>query len=253
MSIAEKLMQVAENTPKVFLAGAMEAIKSICPPINETGILVQCCPLEYMPFTVTANSKSGGVLNVCGKNLFDKTSYPLEADGYPHKTLGHLTKSENYKRTGFIPIAHLRGQTINLNHAPTTATNPGMAFYKYLPDGSESDCKTAFCGGGTGANTKVPDNAEYMCFCVAVANKDKDIQIELGSVATSYEAYDCKQYTVAPNSDFYVEAEPFYGINTIFSYSGGVHYPITVTGTTDPTREINRLKEYLGALSSASV
>lgn len=253
MSIADKLTAIAENTPKVYDAGYKKAKEKFCPTINESGKVVQCLPLEGEPLVITPGftENSTSVVTICGKNLYNKSAYPLDTNGYPYgseASKGMFSTSQNYRRTGFIPVAHLAGQTIVLSHCPF-ATNPGMAFYTRMPNVSDSaDCKDACCGGTTGASIQVPANAVYMVFCVKVADKDADVQIEFGSMTTGYEPYaELKRTIVYPDAT--TEVEPFKGINTIFAYCGdaGADH-VTVTGRADPIAEIERLKERVNAL-----
>lgn len=181
-------------------AGYKKAVEAFCPEFSKTARFMQCYPISGYPYNVgisTIGDTLVGSVVVCGKNLYDKESYPLDTDGYPYSgasNSGMLTNSNNYKRTDFIPVDHLRGQTITLSHPPS-GTNPGISFYKYLPNATNSeDCKTAWCGGTTGATIKVPDYAMYMVFCVNVANANADVQIELGDKTTEYEAYSEKEY-----------------------------------------------------------
>ncbi len=249
LDVAHSMAFVQNADTNAYLEGRFDdIIDKLCPNFEKTGYLVQCEPMEGTKIVISADQVYGTYdITVCGKNLYNKTEYPCDTDGYPHKNLGHLTKSGNYKRTGFIPCSHLAGQTVTMNYAPTTATNPGMAFYEYLPDGSETDCKDAFCGGGTGANTKVPSNAVYMCFCVAVADKDKDIQIEIGSTVTEYEAYKIygQGILAGPDEEVVVAAAP--GINTVYGVDRDAAPPVSaevmVTGKADPAAMLKRLMQ----------
>lgn len=224
---------------------SLNTIDKLCPSFEKTGTLVQCEPVEGYPLEVHSDNDFGFVLTVCGKNLYNKTAYPLTTDGYPYRSLGSFSTSGNYRRTDFIPVRHLAGQTITLNYAPVTASNPGMAFYKYIPDvKSSDDCKNAFCGGGSGYNTNVPADAAYMCFSVAVGDKDKDIQIELGSTATEYEAYRGKTVTGEPGDVQIVPARK--GQNFLFAYSvsdNATAVQITVNGRADPVAIIKKLTQ----------
>ena len=259
MSIADKLTAIAENTPKVYDAGYKKAVETLCPPINETGVLIQCCPIEGYPLTIAADFALGDdvPVTICGKNLYNKTAYPLATNGYPYSNTsasGTFSTSANYRRTGFIPVAHLAGQTIVLSHCPN-ATNPGMSFYTRIPNvGSADNCKDAWCGGTTGASIKVPDNAKYMVFCVKAADAEADVQIEVGSVTTDYEPYVYKErYLVNPDGTS-TEIEPFKGINTIFAYCSDTEVDhVTVTGIADPIAEIERLTDILTAMGGNAV
>ena len=221
-------------------------VDKLCPAFTKSGMLVQCEPVEGYPLSVTGSF--AGVLQVtaCGKNLYNKEAYPLSTDGYPYSgesNLGMFAKSNTYKRTGFIPVPHLRGQRIVLSHPPE-GKNPGISFYTRLPNVDDNaDCKDAWCDGTTDAGMVVPEEATYMVFCVKAADADKDVQIELGSVATDYEAYKHKETGNAdPTDSVYIEAHK--GINTIFAYDDGdIGSPVevTVSGKADPVAIIEKL------------
>ena len=132
------------------------------------------------PLTVTTREAAYVRVCLCGKNLYNKAVYPLNTEGYVNRANGKFSTSNTYRRTDYIPAAHLAGQRITLNFAPVDATNPGMAFY---------DAQKNYISGGAGNDILVPATAAYMIFSVAVGNATKDIQLELGSVVTDYEPY----------------------------------------------------------------
>ena len=210
-----------EAIKKAEDAGYKKAVETFCPKLEMTARLVQCYPVAGYPISVSVHDYIGNVV-VCGKNLYDKESYPLDTDGYPYSgtsNSGMLTNSNNYKRTDFIPVDHLRGQTITLSHPPI-GTNPGISFYIQIPDGKGTEeytknCKDAWCGGTTGASIKVPDEAKYMVFSVNKENATANVQIEIGSKSTEYEEYRANVY-----SDFEINSgkfEPIVGCNTIYT------------------------------------
>lgn len=229
-------------------AGFKKAVETFCPEFSKSARLVQCYPLTDYPYSVGLYASDGepvsGVVVVCGKNLYNKTAYPLDTDGYAYSSTnnpGMLTNSQNYKRTGFIPVAHLVGQTITLSHPPS-GTNPGMSFYKYLPNAADSaDCKLAYCGGTTGATIKVPDEAVYMVFSVNKEDKDADVQIELGDKSTEYEAYSEKQY--ADFVGIYGEVELREGCNTIYTNSSNGE--VRVSCREDISALVGKLRNYI--------
>ena len=204
-------------------AGYKKAVETFCPQFEKEARLVQVYPLYGYPyavgqFTNTSLGIIGGV-TVCGKNLYNKNAYPLDTNGYPFASestaKGTFATSHNYRRTGFIPVSHLAGQTIVLSHCPF-ATNPGMVFYTRIPNVSDSaDCKDAWCGGTTGASIKVPDDAEYMVFCVKAEDANADVQIELGSKSTEHEMYSAKTF----GSDEEIKLRE--GCNTIYTLNEG--------------------------------
>ena len=252
LDVAHGMAFVQNADTNAYLEGRFDGIiDKLCPTFEETGLVVQCEPVEGT--LLKGTFADGGLISitVCGKNLYDKDTYPLltngKYQGWAHRDSGILVSSENFRRTSFIPVAHLAGQTINLNHAPTSG-NSGMVFYSSLPDiegdypntADNESLKAAFCGGGRGSNITVPDNAQYMIFSVPVENATKDLQIEIGSAATDYEPYwerkaiDWDSAVVMANK----------GINTVVCYAaknGALPAEITVTGKADPVAIIDKL------------
>ena len=243
-------------------------VERLCPSFEKEGLLVQCESVEGYPVAISFESSGetpDHMLTVCGKNLYDKAAYPLDTVGYPYKNIGNFSTSASYRRTGFINVAHLAGQTITVNYAPTTATNPGMAFYTRIPDTNNADdCKAAYCGGGSGYNTKVPDNAVYMCFCVAANNASKDVQLEIGSKATEFEMYSAEEHSITTEEDSaVVTLDPIIGksgLATFYVYSGVLgevafipEKPcvVQISGRADPRAEIRKLTENVEELKAA--
>ena len=247
LDVTHSMAFVQNADTNAYLEGRFDGIiKQVCPPINETGLVVQCEPVEGYPLAITTKNDNGFNATVCGKNLYNKEAYPVNITGYIYKAYGHIATSQTYKRTSFIPVSHLAGQTITLNYAPTSASNPGMAFYKYLPDGTEADCKNAYCGGGSGKNIKVPADATHMAFSVAVGDATKDIQIEIGSTATNFEKYVEKSVEAVGA----VELAAFKGINTVYAYDQGNAVSVTVTGKADPVAIIEKLTNAIISLGA---
>ena len=248
LDVAHSMAFVQNADTNAYLEGRFADIfDKLCPTVIETGKLVQITSIEGMPLSVTGAFEGTLEVSVCGKNLYNKTAYPLDTNGYPYSNTsasGTFAPSQNYRRTGFIPVAHLAGQTIVLSHCPY-ATNPGMSFYTRIPDvGNSDDCKDAWCGGTTKESMIVPDNANYMVFCVKADDKDADVQIELGSVSTSYEPYVFTSGGAADDGEMPVIINALKGVNTIWAIDeNGTDMPtnITVTGKADPVALIDKL------------
>lgn len=171
-------------------------VEKLCPTFEESGSAVTCEPVEGYPLEVvstipvTEQEISSLTLYRVGKNIYDNASYPLTSGRWISKVHGSDIGDTN---TGFcctknyIPISHLRGKTIMLNHIPTRLSNAGMAFY---------DADKAFISGSKGYGAIVPDAAVYMRFTVdAIYADGKDVQIEIGDTATPYEPYRCDVFT----------------------------------------------------------
>lgn len=185
-------------------------IDTLCPAIKASGRIVSCEPVAGYPLQVVARiectqegegdpspdnvrpitGSSSVVLKHCGKNLFNKDSFPLTVGRYV-RSAGDLTQyssSSNYACTeGFIPVTHLRGKTITLNHPPAEkgGSNPKMVFYTADTAGA------AIAAGVTDEyTTTVPSNANFMRFSTHKDYADgTQIQIEIGSAVTEYERY----------------------------------------------------------------
>jgi hypothetical protein len=194
-------------------------VEALCPPFSEKGHTVRCEPVKGYPINVRSYFGAGFdsqerpvpyddfevELTLCGKNLYDRGSYPLTAGSYVRAD-GKLTSSTGYACTkDFVPVSHLRGKQITLNHPPveTEGSNPKMIFYT-------AAAENAVISGsyGNGYTLTVPDSATHMRFSVPRIYADgTQIQIELGTMVTAYEPYRKPQrFTATPHYeglDFY--------------------------------------------------
>ena len=232
-----------------------DTIDKLCPSFRESGAVVQCEPVEGYPLKVTTElPASEGISEITlfhsGKNLYDRKSYPLdiksEKGKYYHYTYadGKRIESNSYcSNTTLIPVGHLKGKKITLNHAPADNASwsaVGMCFYT----GSTGD--TFISGaGGNGRTYVVPDNAEYMGFSVPREFADgTQIQIELGDAVTEYEPYRgqktfTKKFTepVYGGNHNWDSIPAMAGTNVLFSSVGTT----VVEGKADPVALIDKL------------
>lgn len=166
-------------------------VDKLCPSFEERGSMVRCEPVEGYPLAVVSHlggERNSATLIHCGKNFYDKNAYPLQESQWINKNVGNLVTGSStcYCTPDYIPISHLRGMTITLNHPPG-GSSPGMAFY---------DADKVYISGGKGTAIKVPDTAEYMRFTVdGVYGDGTDVQWEIGATATAYAAYNGHTYT----------------------------------------------------------
>lgn len=226
-------------------------VDKLCPKIEATGLVVQCEPVEGYPMEVTAAGGGKIAVTVCGKNLFDMDSFPLTVGRYV-RSVGDLTgytSSSNYACTeGFIPVTHLRGKTITLNHPPVEkgGSNPKMVFYTAAEEG------TAIAEGVTeGYTTTVPSTANFMRFSTHKDYADgTQIQIEIGSAVTNHEEYSSNSADGDSGKAFVAAVK---GTNTVFAYSGDNAVEIAVSGRADPISVINALTSRVSALEKAAV
>lgn len=222
-------------------------IETLCPPIEESGMVMQCYPLEGTLLNVMWDSDNVNEMHICGKNLYNKTAYPLKNNQIIRHEYGTYASSGIFAATEkYIPCMHLQGQTISIRHAPRVTENNittggGIAFYKE---------DQSYLSGSNMSQVTVPDEAAYFRFCIN-KNYVSEAQIELGSAVTEYEPYIGKESFV---DGVLMEGifQPINGLNTIWLTNGASAYDGTVTGSADPKAEINRLKEIIGATSVAT-
>lgn len=170
-------------------------VDRLCQPINANGNAVRCNPVTGYPLHIyVINGVCEGAtharLTMHGKNLFDFSKYTFTEGQY----VGSTGKLSNYSATSsyacckeFVPVTRLQGLQITLNHPPVEAggANPRMAFYTSADEASViADTST------NGYTATVPTDANFMRFSIPKKYSDgKSIQIELGGMVTSYEAY----------------------------------------------------------------
>ena len=220
-------------------------VDKFAPRIDEIGKLIQCYPFPGYPLYVfpLVENRADVKVTLCGKNLYDKNSYPMIANQMIRQGSGVFATSSAFSATEkFIPAAHLRGKTIAIRNAPSTtsgtgSSTAGIAFYE------EADEKT-YISGTDKSTIKVPDNACYLRFSTAT-NIVNEAQVEIGGESTAYEAY--KEADV-DYTDGAFKASPLSGINTVFAYDGESVVRNNVVGRADPLIEIQVLKDAIVSL-----
>ena len=177
-------------------------VDALCPALEERGAVVQCRPVNGYPLSVRSYFAEGSsfqsiTLTRCGKNLYDKDAFPLT----PKKLLreaGTIVASDNFAACeGYIPVKHLQGKTIMLNHAPNEmgSTSARSLFY---------DSEKNVIANSDKGKLEVPAGAHYLRFTTRIEYADgADIQIEIGNIVTAYEAYQHNEWTV----DFETETD----------------------------------------------
>lgn len=124
---------------------------------------------------------------VVGKNLYDAATYPLTEGKWVHGGNENVGEAESYAATlEYVPCRNFAGRTITLNkHLSNGAANPGIAFYnqnkQYLSGVKNNNAS------GTSTTYNVPSDAYYLRFTVPAGSTN--VQLELGSTATTYEPY----------------------------------------------------------------
>lgn len=180
-------------------------VETLCPEFSASGAAVRCEAVKGYPLKVRSyfEAKTPGddgtiepydefaiSLFIEGKNIYNPEEYLLTPGQYVQsngKLMGYSPDSKYACTKGFIYVGHLRGQQITLNHPPaeTGGSGPRMNFY------TARDEASVIANASTNAHTAtVPDNAQYMRFsCPRIYADGSQIQIELGSMVTSYEPY----------------------------------------------------------------
>lgn len=128
-----------------------------------------------------------------GKNLYNQTAYPLTQGYWVHwEDLSETRVNASYAAAGIgtrIPCQHLQGATITLNKAPG-GSNPGFNFAdasgQYIT-GTKAQYGNSGRTAGTPWAITLPNDASTMAF--TTVPDDTQIQLELGSTATTYEPY----------------------------------------------------------------
>lgn len=222
-------------------AGFKKAVETFCPKFLKSARLVQCYPLTDYPYSVSLWSTDdealdGGVV-VCGKNLYDKESYPLTKNQIIRHASGTYAYSDIFSATEkYIPCMHLQGQKISIRHAPrvtenNNSTGGGIAFYKK---------DQSYLSGANTSQVTVPDDASYMRFCINTKYAH-EAQIELGDKSTEYEAYSEKQYSSSEGMDDEVELRE--GCNTIYTNSSNGE--VRVLCREDISALVGKLRNYI--------
>lgn len=223
MSIAEKLIKVAENVPKVYEAGQKSMVdESKIIEKTVSGSVISLDDVSEIPHEVnvqlssdTVTDFSGVAVNVIGENLFDAKKYPLIVGREIWAHTGNVTygNTEVCGTEVYVPCSSLRGKTITILHTTVIGVLKGVAFY--------DDDKTYISGvqnnNGIKLTATIPDNATYYRFCMDVAYID---------VAQIYETNNEKTYTAnadgtltikSASPNMYITAETD-GINITSTY-----------------------------------
>lgn len=248
-SIDEKLKTKASINDTTIGADAWSSqkiIETLCPPIEESGMVMQCYPLDGTQLNVRWDSDNVNEVHICGKNLYDAAAYPLKNNQIIRHTSGAYAYSNTFAATEkYIPCDHLQGQTISIRHAPKNteagSTGGGIAFY--------SD-DNGYLSGTSDSKVTVPAEAAFFRFCINM-DYDHEAQIELGANVTEYVPYVGKMnYVDGVMKEAIIT--PVSGLNTIWLTDGSSAYDGMVTGFADPKAEIKRLKDIVGAASVAT-
>ena len=142
----------------------------------------------------TVNTVTGeNTVQICGKNLFDKTAV---STGYINADTT-LSSDSSYRTSDYIPVIPNTAYYKTLTQSPRT---------KYFDINKKPLNTTTYqdisIGGNAGTFT-TPNNAAYLRFSFPVSSGGggtpvdiNTVQIELGSTASTYEAYQGQSYEV---------------------------------------------------------
>ena len=166
-------------------------VDMLCPSFDESGAGVRCEPVEGYPLQVVSHlapsleGHTNITLHRMGKNLVNLSGCTVYKDWYVRATDGkHFVSTIGQVAIkDRIPISHLQGLTITLNHPGyeyNSTASAGVAFY---------DADKKYISGSNKYTMTVPDNAFYMCFSWNPAYSHDQLQFELGDTVTDFEPY----------------------------------------------------------------
>ena len=243
----DKLITAAVSLKNKIAAMRSNIVEKYVPTFSKSGDIVTCAPAydnELKIVTTVSTSTDVARLVRCGKNLYNATKYPLATGTITNTSGVYGSTSQAYVATkDFVPVSHLRGQTLILNHPSiesNSSTNMGVAFYV-------SNDQNTYISGTTAGTFTVPNDAGYMRFTVPNSYATNDaancaIQIEIGSMVTPYEMFDevyVEKRFDDPISSGEIEwdiEESFLspGVNNIYSDAGTT----IVSGNVDPFKTL---------------
>lgn len=248
MSIAEKLVTVAENVSKVFNAGQLsvisqsEALKGFAN--GEVISIKDISPVEHnvkcSVSSDTVQDLSSVKIKRLGKNLFDPSKF-LAGSGWKKTNDGVYYGNSAllyavYKKSTNNPIVsgvfkESTRYTISFLHRTDTNTG-GITFQWEYTDGTVGDAFTSqnksdiFELRSTTSKAGKTVKAVYLSYGNTSGSYFKDVQLEEGATTdrnrvTEFEPYNCTEYTA--NADGIVEGiKSLYPSMTLTSDTEGV-------------------------------
>ena len=173
---------LTQNTTLIkigFYKGTLSTVKSLELQVEQGEIAT-----EYEPYNPTLVSVKMPVLTTVGKNLFDKTIKPVYVGGngvvtYPNGNYGFEWQVVK-PNTSYVLSYNVDNNSYKRNE---------ISYYTKDKVYIKTEAKT------TGLFT-TPNNAHYIVTRLTVTNEPSNIQLEEGTVATSYEPYKSNILTV---------------------------------------------------------
>lgn len=200
MSIAEKLITIAENEQKVYAAGQ----KSMVDPtkiIEKTasGAIIRVDDVSEIPHKCTVSVDKDATVTVCGKNLIDEDAliYGIELDPYS----GTTKVNALWYTTPYIPV------NSSAQYVASGISSATVCVYN-----AEKELVVRL----TSNLTKLPENARYVRVNSMINGYDTP-QLELGTTASAYEPYKGESHTMIAGQA--VEVDSICPIMTITSDS----------------------------------
>ena len=246
MSIAEKLVTIAENQQMVYDAGYAKgqaegggsyeegynaAIEEVCPVFEETGEAIMCFPMSGHPFTV-ASSENVNVTH-CGKNLFNKAAQADNTDGNSYAATNCIPGGTSFTSTSgrSIVVSVKPNTTYTVNHNLPTTMRLGTSIDYPSVGGAVSKYKTRSGSALEPVTITTGANDRWMVIQLLI-NADinnngytredciESLQIEIGNDATPYKEYNGNTFTVGAGET--VEIEPLDGVNCLIADNGTI-------------------------------
>jgi hypothetical protein len=214
-------------------------VDTLCLPIEETGAVVACEPVEGYPLEIVAD-ENATTITQCGKNLWNFKSgvsvvnYTTTADVYTER-YGYRVKLPAGTYTAHAELVKNLGSSYQYVYGYIVKDNGDMVRTAHLVAAGDVTTRTItlkqdecylICHGYS--MTSISESQANKLF-----NEGWNIQIEVGKTKTPYEAYSGNTFaigeTIAANS----------GVNYLFVDSGN----ITVKGRENPQATFNKLTQ----------
>ena len=232
-----RVTKVNNDEVSTSLWDSKTIVDRLCQPINESGSIVSCYPVDGYPLEVKTDSEATNITR-CGKNLIPfpynngkyVAGYVLEKVGVTFTVLddgGIYVKGTPTEATYFVVCQNVDfgTGTISSQNKPNGATNGTCAASIDLYYNATSASKSV--------TLTVKANVEYDTVYYP--------QIEAGTVCTAYEPYVAETLTADPSGTTVVVAMS--GCNSIRADKGEV----TVIGAEDPKHTIEQLRKAIGS------
>ena len=197
----------------------------------KSGAIASFTGLRAAPAKVMVNASGVSECNVvrCGKNLFSY-DFPIRNGYWTNDSF--VGDNAIVPKESAVTWQYIRVYVEGLSSITLSGfDNQGGTNCAWLSSENVNDVISRFNSLNKNGTKIVPSGAKYLCLTIFNI-KDKsttypNVQLEVGSTATAYEAYNSNTYTIPTNE--FIQVEQIIGTNNIFSDSGNVEvYYVTI-------------------------